>query len=104
MNVRAVPKWPLVLCVLAVLWLGVAGFSHLQSQKEGGVEAHLAELGCYGGAGSDAPTSDECAKAEASYRNWWMLPLGAVALTGLLTVGFAWASASPESDDPPVFG
>jgi hypothetical protein len=103
-RVKAVPKWSLVLCVLALAWLAIAGVSHLQAERAGGIDVRLADMGCYGGAGSSAPSSDECMRAQSSYEHWWLLPLGAVALSVVLAAGFAWARTPSEPSDPPLMG
>ena len=104
MRVKAVPKWSLVLCVLALAWLAIAGVSHFEAERAGGVNVRLADMGCYGGAGSGAPTSDKCMSAQSSYEHWWLLPLGAFALSVVLAVGFAWARTPSEPSDPPLMG
>jgi len=91
------PKWPLVLFVLALLWLGIAGFNYLLAEKEGGLTVYLSTKGCSGGATSEVEASD-CSRAEWFYVNWWVLPSCAVAATALLAAGFAWAGRRRETD------
>lgn len=106
-NHRIIYWWIVAVGGLTGVVAALTWFGHALDEKEGGLEAVLANVGCLGG-GPGQPTEASCARTEWLYLHWWVWPVGVLAtglLTGVVVALVAWMTGQDQapSDDVPLW-